>query len=197
MTGSTRQWEKRTHGLSLAPDALIATAKAWIKAGGKAIKPWDEKGFRLPGGPVYSKAGMMTFPPANALYRRETYDNYPAARAILQAVYEGLQVPFDVAQRIECRYFTHVVRTPEAEAMIRSLFLSKQELDKGAVRPAGVPKSDPKKVSVLGAGMMGAGIAYVQVMAGIETVLIDQTQEAADKGKAHVEAVLAKRLRDH
>jgi 3-hydroxyacyl-CoA dehydrogenase/enoyl-CoA hydratase/3-hydroxybutyryl-CoA epimerase len=78
--------------------------------------------------------------------------------------------------------------------MIRSLFLSKQELDKGAVRPAGAPKSDPKKVSVLGAGMMGAGIAYVQVMAGIETILIDQTQEAADKGKAHVEELLKKRL---
>ena len=84
--------------------------------------------------------------------------------------------------------------TPQAQAMIRSLFLSKQELDKGAVRPAGVEKSDPKKVTVLGAGMMGAGIAYVQVMAGIETVLIDQTQEAADKGKQHVADLLKKRL---
>ena len=76
---------------------LIKTAKDWIKAGGKAVKPWDEKGFRLPGGPVYSKAGMMTFPPANAIYRRETYDNYPAARAILQIVYEGLLVDMDTA----------------------------------------------------------------------------------------------------
>ena len=76
---------------------LIKAAKDWIKAGGKPVKPWDEKGFKLPGGPVYSKAGMMVFPPANAIYRRETYDNYPAARAILQTVYEGLQVPMDVA----------------------------------------------------------------------------------------------------
>ena len=78
---------------NVVPQAdLIKTAKDWIKAGGKAVAPWDVKGFRLPGGPVYSKAGMMTFPAANAIYRRETYDNYPAARAILQVVYEGLQV---------------------------------------------------------------------------------------------------------
>ena len=169
----------------VAPDALIETAKAWIKAGGKAIKPWDEKGFRLPGGPVYSKAGMMTFPPANALYRRETYDNYPAARAILQSVYEGLQVPFDVAQRIECRYFTHVVRTPEAEAMIRSLFVSLGELNKGARRPPGIAPHKFNKVGVIGAGFMGAGIAYASAQAGIEVVLIDRDQESAERGKAY------------
>ena len=112
----------------------------------------------------------------------------------MKAVYEGVQVPMDAALRIETRYFIKTLMTPQAQAMIRSLFLSKQELDKGAVRPAGVPKSDAKKVTVLGAGMMGAGVAYVQVMAGIETVLIDQTQEAADKGKAHVEELLKKRL---
>src|SRR5437016_11775323 len=83
------------------PDELIKTAKDWIKAGGKAKNPWDVDGFRLPGGLVYSKAGMMTFPPANAIYRRETYDNYPAARAILQVVYEGLQLPMDIALRVE------------------------------------------------------------------------------------------------
>ena len=100
----------------------------------------------------------------------------------------------DAALRIETRYFIKTLMTPQAQGMIRSLFLSKQELDKGAVRPAGVPKSDPKKVTVLGAGMMGAGIAYVQAMAGIETILIDRDQDAADKGKAHVEELLRKRL---
>jgi 3-hydroxyacyl-CoA dehydrogenase / enoyl-CoA hydratase / 3-hydroxybutyryl-CoA epimerase len=166
------------------PEQLIDAAKEWIKAGGKPVAPWDEKGFKLPGGLVYSKSGMMTFPAANAIYRRETYDNYPAARAILQAVYEGLQVPFDTAQRIESRYFTHVVRTPEASAMIRSLFVSMQELNKGARRPPKVPQKTFKKVGIIGAGFMGASIGYVTAQAGIEVVLIDRDQESADKGKA-------------
>src|SRR3954449_12164449 len=84
-------------------DQLISAAKDWIKSGGKAVKPWDEKGFKLPGGPVFSKAGMMMFPAGNAIYRRETYDNYPAARAIMSCVYEGLQLPIDAALRVESR----------------------------------------------------------------------------------------------
>src|SRR5690606_30038320 len=176
----------------------VAAAKAWIKtkvaAGGKAVQPWDDKGFKLPGGGPYHPAGIPNFLVGNAMMRKQTYGNYPAAAKLMKAVYEGVQVPMDAALRIETRYFIKTLMTPQAQGMIRSLFLSKQELDKGAVRPAGVPKSDAKKVTVLGAGMMGAGIAYVQAMAGIETVLIDQTQEAADKGKAHVEDLLKKRL---
>jgi 3-hydroxyacyl-CoA dehydrogenase/enoyl-CoA hydratase/3-hydroxybutyryl-CoA epimerase len=98
---------------------LIKAAKDWIKSGGTAKAPWDADGFKLPGGPVYSKAGMMVFPPANAIYRRETYDNYPAARAILQVVYEGLQLPIDQALRVESRWFAKILRSPEAAAMIR------------------------------------------------------------------------------
>jgi len=172
----------------------VEAAKTWIKNGGKAVQPWDDKGFKLPGGGPYHPAGIQNFLVGNAMIRKQTYGNYPAATNLMKAVYEGVQVPMDAALPIETRYFVKTLMTPQAQAMIRSLFLSKQELDKGAVRPAGVPKSDPKKVSVLGAGMMGAGVAYVQVMAGIETVLIDQTQEAADKGKAHVEELLKKRL---
>ncbi len=164
---------------------LVRTAKDWIKAGGTAKQPWDIDGFKLPGGPVYSKAGLTVFTPANALYRRETYDNYPAARAIMQVVYEGLQLPMDQALRVESRYFAKILRSPEAAAMIRSLFLSMQELNKGARRPAEVPAKPVKKIGVLGAGFMGAGIAYVSALAGIEVVLIDRDQEAADKGKAH------------
>ncbi len=107
---------------------------------------------------------MMTFPPANAIYRRETYDNYPAARAILQAVYEGLQLPIDLALRVESRWFAKIVRTPEAAAMIRSLFVSMQELNKGARRPQDVPPQSFKKVGIIGAGFMGAGIAYVTAL---------------------------------
>ncbi len=121
------------------PGDLIKAAKDWIKSSGTAKAPWDIDGFKLPGGPVYSKAGMMVFPPANAIYRRETYDNYPAARAIMQVVYEGLQLPMDQALRVESRWFAKILRSPEAAAMIRSLFVSMQELNKGARRPANVP----------------------------------------------------------
>ncbi|MGH6768901.1 MAG: 3-hydroxyacyl-CoA dehydrogenase NAD-binding domain-containing protein [Xanthobacteraceae bacterium] len=163
---------------------LIATAKKWIADGGKAQAPWDVDGFRLPGGPVYSKAGMQIFPAANAIYRRETYDNYPAARAIMQVVYEGLQLSIDLALRVESRWFAKVLRTPEAAAMIRTLFVSMQELNKGARRPDGVPATKFAKVGIIGAGFMGASIGYVTALAGIEVVLIDRDQDSADKGKA-------------
>jgi 3-hydroxyacyl-CoA dehydrogenase/enoyl-CoA hydratase/3-hydroxybutyryl-CoA epimerase len=165
---------------------LIKSAKDWIKAGGKAKAPWDVEGFRLPGGMVYSKGGMMTFPAANAIYRRETYDNYPAARAILQVVYEGLLLPFDRALTVESRHFAKILRSPEAAAMIRSLFVSMQELNKGARRPASVPPTQFKKIGILGAGFMGAGIASVSAQAGLAVVLIDRDQDSAEKGKAHI-----------
>jgi 3-hydroxyacyl-CoA dehydrogenase / enoyl-CoA hydratase / 3-hydroxybutyryl-CoA epimerase len=180
---------------SVVPSAdLIRTAKDWIKGGGKAVAPWDVQGFRLPGGQVYSKAGMMVFPPANAIYRRETYDNYPGARAILQCVYEGLQLDMDTALRVESRWFAKILRSPEAAAMIRSLFVSMGELNKGARRPADVPPTKIAKLGIIGAGFMGAGIASVSAQAGIEVVLIDRDQEAADKGKGHVQDSLTKQV---
>ena len=178
----------------VAKGSEIEAAKTWIKGGGKAVQPWDDKGFKQPGGGPYHPAGIQNFLVGNAMLRKQSYGNYPAVLNLMKAVYEGIQVPMDAALRIETRYFIKTLMTPQAQAMIRSLFLSKQELDKGAVRPAGVPKSDPKKVTVIGAGMMGAGIAYVQALAGIETILIDRSQEDADKGKAHVADLLKKRL---
>ncbi len=175
----------------LAPVAeLAARAKVWIMGGGKGVAPWDDKAFRAPSGKVYSPQGMMTWPPANAIYRRETMDNYPAAKAILQSVYEGLQLPMDAALRVESRYFAQILRSKEAAAMIRSLFVSMGALNKGARRPAGVPASSINKVGVLGAGFMGAGIAYVTASAGIEVVLIDRDQASADKGKAYSEKLV-------
>ncbi len=169
---------------------LVKAAKDWIKGGGKAIAPWDEKGFKLPGGPVYSKAGMMMFPAGNAIFRRETFDNYPAARAVMSCVYEGLQLPIDAALRVESRYFTKILRSNEAAAMIRSLFMSMQELNKGARRPQGVPATKVKKLAVIGAGFMGASVGYVSARAGIDVVLIDRDQASADKGKAHAQSVI-------
>jgi len=173
---------------------LIKAAKAWIATSGTAKAPWDIDNFKLPGGPVYSKAGLMVFTPANALYRRETYDNYPAARAILQVVYEGLQLPMDLALRVESRWFAKILRSPEAAAMIRSLFVSLQEINKGARRPAAVPAKKFKTVGVLGAGFMGAGIAYVSALAGLDVILIDRDPETAAKGKAHSEKLMTEQV---
>jgi 3-hydroxyacyl-CoA dehydrogenase/enoyl-CoA hydratase/3-hydroxybutyryl-CoA epimerase len=167
------------------PKKLVDAAKAMIRNGLKPVQPWDEKGFKLPGGPVYSAAGANLFPPAIAILRRETYGNYPAASAILKCVYEGLLVPFDTALRIEQRYFTEILRSTEARMMIRSLFVSLQELNKGARRPEGVKETKFKKIGVVGAGFMGAGIAYVTAKAGIPVVLIDRDMASAEKGKAH------------
>ena len=179
----------------VAPAAeLVARAKAWILAGGKGVAPWDEKGFKLPSGKVFSPVGMMTWPPANAIYRRETQDNYPAAKAILHSVYEGLQVPMDLALKIESRWFAHILRSKEAAAMIRSLFVSMGELNKGARRPANVPPTALKKIGVLGAGFMGAGIAYVSASAGIDVVLIDRDQAAADKGKDYSNKLMSSQV---
>ena len=174
---------------------LIKAAKDWIKAGlgAKAslhIAPWDAEGFKLPGGPVYSKAGLNVFPPANALYRRETYDNYPAAHAVMQVVYEGLQLPMDAALRVESRWFAKILRSPEAAAMIRSLFVSMQDLNRGVRRPAAVPARALKTIGVIGAGFMGGGIAYVSALAGLDVVLLDRDPEAAAKGKAHAEKLV-------
>ncbi|MCG5477532.1 FAD-dependent oxidoreductase [Sinorhizobium alkalisoli] len=172
------------------PDKLIDAAKGMIKNGLKPVQPWDEKGFKLPGGGIWTPASAQLWPAASAILRRETYGNYPGAIAILKSVYEGLQVPFDTGLRIEQRYFTEILQTTEAFSMIRSLFISMQELGKGARRPAGVPKTELKKVGVIGAGFMGASIAYVTAAAGIPVTLIDRDMEAAGKGKAHSEGLV-------
>ena len=169
----------------LPREQMVAAAREWLLANPQAKQPWDDPKFKLPSNKVHSAAGMQIWPPANAIYRRETNDNYPAARAILSAVYEGLQLPFDLALKVESRYFAKILRTKEAASMIRSLFVSMQELNKGARRPAEVPPSKLRKIGVVGAGFMGAGIAYVTANAGLEVVLVDRDAEAAEKGKAH------------
>ena len=176
------------------PAEIVARAKQWIKDGGKPIAPWDDPKFKPPSGKVFSPAGMMVWPAANAIYRKETFDNYPAVKAILSCVYEGLQLPMDAALKVESRYFAKIMRSKEAAAMIRSLFLSKGELEKGARRPKDAARMAIKKVGVLGAGMMGAGIAYVTAAGGADVVLIDRDQAAADKGKAYSETLMSSRV---
>lgn len=172
------------------PDQLIPAAKQMIKDGLKPVAPWDEKGFKAPGGGIWTPAAAQLWPAAPAILRRESAGNYPAALAILKCVYEGLQLPFDTALKVEQRYFAEILRSKEAFAMIRSLFISMQELGKGARRPAGQPKSDLSHVGVVGAGFMGASIAYVTAVAGLDVTLIDRDDEAAAKGKTTCEGLV-------
>ncbi|MBO0904200.1 3-hydroxyacyl-CoA dehydrogenase NAD-binding domain-containing protein [Jiella sonneratiae] len=175
---------------------LVDAAKALLKKGLSPVKPWDEERFKLPSGPIYSPQGAKIWPAVASLYRKETADNYPAVKCIVKSVYEGLLLPMDQALRVEQRYFTEVLQTTEARMMIRSLFVSAQALAKGARRPKDVPPSNLRKVGIVGAGFMGAGIAFVAAKGGLDVVLIDQEQAAADKGKAHsqklVEGLVAK-----
>ena len=165
-------------------DELLSAAKAWVLSQPSIVKPWDEKGYKMPGGTPYHPAGFMTFVGASAMVNGKTQGAFPAAKALLSAVYEGAMVPFDTAIKIEARWFTNVLLNPSSEAMIRSLFINKEALEKGANRPD-VPDQKVGKVGIIGAGMMGAGIALVSALAGIKVVLIDAKQEAADKGKSY------------
>lgn len=185
---------KRAGIIDEVSDDPMADARDWVLNAKDAdlVKPWDAKGYKMPGGAPYHPAGFMTFVGANAMVNGKTQGAFPAAKALLSAVYEGALVPFDTALKIEARWFTSVLMNPSSEAMIRSLFLNKEALEKGAVRPEGVPDQRVKKLGVLGAGMMGAGIALVSAQAGIEVVLIDRDQEAADKGKAYSESFMDK-----
>lgn len=177
----------------VAPEELLETAKAWVLQAKDAdiVKPWDQKGYKMPGGAPYHPAGFMTFVGASAMVNGNTMGVYPAAKALLSAVYEGALVPFDTALKIEARWFTHVLLNPSSSAMIRSLFINKEALEKGANRPD-VADQRVKQVGVIGAGMMGAGIALVSALAGIKVVLIDASQEAADKGKSYTTAYMDK-----
>ena len=170
-------------------DDPVAAARDWVLKATDAdiLKPWDAKGYKMPGGAPYHPAGFMTFVGAAAMVNGKTQGVYPAAKALLSAVYEGALVPFDTALKIEARWFTNILLNPSSGAMIRSLFLNKEALEKGAVRPAGVPDQQVRKLGVLGAGLMGAGIALVSAQAGIEVVLIDRDQASADKGKAYTQ----------
>lgn len=166
-----------------APGEAVAAARKWVAARSGGEARWDRKGFRYPGGEVNDLPVAQAIGIATAAIRKSSAKNYPAPVNILKAVYEGCQVPIDAALALESRYFVDTLSQPQARAMVRSLFVSPQALAKGDARPKDVPALDPVKVGVLGAGMMGAGIAYVQAMAGITTVLLDTSIDAAQRGK--------------
>jgi 3-hydroxyacyl-CoA dehydrogenase/enoyl-CoA hydratase/3-hydroxybutyryl-CoA epimerase len=180
------------HKVVAAAD-LLNEAKKWILGGGRPVQPWDEKRFKVPGGQGSMNATIaQTFMAATAMTREQTKDNYPAPQAILSAVYEGHQVPLDTAIRIETKLFTTLLLDPTAANMIRTLFVNKGEADKLIRRPKDVPANDIRVLGVLGAGMMGAGIAYVSALAGIEVILLDRDIPSAEKGKDYSRGLIEK-----
>jgi len=182
----------------LAPAGeVVARAKAWALANPKAVAPWDEKGFKFPGGVgAFNPGFAQTFMGATAMTAKATNHNMNAPIAMLSAVYEGSQLPIDTALRVESKYLAKVVADPQAGNMIRSLFVSKQAAEKGARRPANLAPMPAKKIAMLGAGLMGAGVAMVAAQAGIEVVLLDRDLAAAEKGKAYTAERLAKKRTD-
>jgi 3-hydroxyacyl-CoA dehydrogenase/enoyl-CoA hydratase/3-hydroxybutyryl-CoA epimerase len=180
----------------LAPaDQLIERARTWILESGDPVQPWDRKGFQVPGG-----AGAMTpknaqnYMVGTALLAGTTQHRYPAPISALSAIYEGCIVPIDSGLNIESQYFGKLLAGPIARNMMRTLFVNKGLADKLARRPEWIEKSQVRKLGMLGAGMMGAGIAYVSARAGIEVVLLDTDLEKAEHGKAYSAGLLDKAI---
>ncbi|MFN8347818.1 MAG: 3-hydroxyacyl-CoA dehydrogenase NAD-binding domain-containing protein [Spirosomataceae bacterium] len=191
--------------LAATPEEMLEKAASWIMANPAPVKPWDEinkktgkiqakDNYKVPNGGVLSPTGMQTFTAGTAMMMDSSKGNYPATQHIMSCVYEGLLVNIDRGIVIEARHFVQVATSKEAGNLIRTLFLGMNEANKGASRPKDIPKTEVKKLGILGAGMMGAGIAYVSAAAGMETVLKDVTSEAAEKGKDYSRGLLKKAI---
>lgn len=182
------------HGLATDRDAMLAQARAWILANPEARQPWDNKGYQIPGGtPSHPKVAQM-LAIAPSILRSKTQGCFPAPEKILCAAVEGAQVDVDTAHLIETRYFTELVTGQVAKNMIGTFWFQLNDINAGRSRPAGIAPYVTRKLGVLGAGMMGAGIAYVSACAGIDVVLKDINLAAAERGKAHAAALLDKKL---
>ncbi len=183
------------HEVVATPEEMLTRARAFIDAHPESAQPWDDKDYRIPGGTPAQPKFAVNLPAFPANLRKQLGGApYPAQRNILAAAVEGSQVDFETAQTIEARYFTELVVGQTAKNMIQAFFFDLQAVNSGANRPQGIEPGQVRKVAVLGAGMMGAGIAYSCAKAGIEVVLKDVSAEAAAKGKAYAEGLLAKAL---
>lgn len=191
--------------LAETPEDMMHKAFAFINANPNAIQPWDEvnkktgkiqarENFKVPGGNILTPKGVQLMMGGTAMTLNKTQGNYPSPVAILSCVYEGLLVNIDQGLGIEARYFVKIANSSVAKNLIRTMFFGLNEVNKGAGRPKGIDKTDVKKLGILGAGMMGAGIAYVSAMAGIQVVLKDVSMEAAEKGKDYSRALLKKAM---
>lgn len=176
-------------------DELLPAARAWVLAHADepAAQPWDRDGYRLPGGTPSTPKLAAFLPAFPAMLRKQVKGaDYPAQRAIMAAAIEGAQVDVDTASRIESRYLAELITGSNSKNMIQAFFFDLSAINGGSLRPEGVEKFTATKVGVLGAGMMGAGIAYSCARAGMQVVLKDVAQESADRGKAYSEKILAK-----
>lgn len=180
--------------LAETPEQMLDDAKAWILANPNPIQPWDNKKHRIPGGGLKTPNGAQVMMGSIGNVRKITHGNYPAAQYILSAVHDSLSLPIDRALEVEARYFTKVIGTKEAKNMIRTGFMGMQAAKKGNARPIAEPRYEVKKLGILGAGMMGAGIAYVSAKAGIEVILKDVTKDNAEKGKDYSRALCTKAI---
>lgn len=175
-------------------DELISKAKAWINANPKAQQPWDKKGFKIPGGDSKHPKVVQVFSIAPAMANQKSHGNYPAITHILSSVFEGCLTDIDNGLKIESRFFAACVLSPESRNMIGTLWTQLNSIKKGQSRPKGFERSKVNKVGILGAGMMGAGIAYVSAKAGMEVVLLDTAIEGAEKGKSYSTKLLDKAI---
>ncbi|WJN61493.1 3-hydroxyacyl-CoA dehydrogenase NAD-binding domain-containing protein [Pseudomonas sp. SO81] len=182
------------HDIAATPEEMLAKARAWIAANPSAKQPWDVQGYKIPGGTPSSPNVAQMLAIAPSVLRDKTKGCFPAPEKIMCAAVEGAQVDFDTAQIIEARYFTELTTGQVAKNMIGTFWFQLNEINAGSSRPQGIPQYVTKKVGVLGAGMMGAGIAYVSAAAGIEVVLKDVSIEAAEKGKAYSAKLLDKKV---
>lgn len=177
-------------------DKLLEHAHAYILSGeARSAQPWDDRKFKIPGGAVQTPKSYEAFVGGAAMLQRATWGVYPAPKAIMACVYHGLQMPIDQGLKYEAREFVTLARGDVAQNMIRSLFFALNDANKLKTRPKDVPTQRYTKVGVLGAGMMGAGLAYSLAMSGIEVSLIDTSQESAERGKGYSEKLIAKRVK--
>ena len=175
-------------------DDMMAQAKAWINENPSAQQPWDRKGFKIPGGDSKHPKVVPVFSVAPAMANQKSHGNYPAITHIMSCVFEGCLVDIDTGLEIESRYFIACVLSSESRNMINTLWTQLNSIKKGQSRPDGFERSKVNKVGILGAGMMGAGIAYVSAKVGIEVVLLDKNLESANKGKAYSTNLLDKAI---
>jgi 3-hydroxyacyl-CoA dehydrogenase/enoyl-CoA hydratase/3-hydroxybutyryl-CoA epimerase len=179
----------------LAPvTEVVERARNWVLEKGDPEQPWDKRGFKIPYGGLMSPGTVQIFMGGNSLIAKNTKHNYPAPIAAQSAMFEGCSTTFDDGLKIESQYFGSLLAGPVARNMMRSLFVNKGKADKLARRPEGIEKSKVKKLGILGAGMMGAGIAFVSAKVGMEVVLLDMSQENAERGKAYSEDLLKKAI---